>query len=92
MSALDSNDYILEDKHVIAITNRCPELEELDLGGGQENFISEVALSAIIEKLKNLVKLKLPNTSQIRFPKLLELRSMTNLKYLWVHVDLQGIS
>ena len=56
--------------------------------GGQENVISEVSLSAIIEKLQNLVKLKLPNTGQIGFPKLLELRSMPNLKYLWVHVDL----
>jgi hypothetical protein len=111
MSALDSNDYILEDKHVIAITNRCPELEELDLGGRQESFISEVALSAIIRKLQNLVKLKLPNTDQItgyippeklqnlikpklphtgqiQLGKLLELRSMANLKYLHVNVDL----
>ena len=87
ITGFDLEDYILEEKHVIDLANRCPQLEELDLGG-QENVISEVALSAIIEKLQNLVKLKLPNTSQIRFPKLLELRSMTNLKYLWVHVDL----
>ena len=59
--AVNSKDYILEDEHVIAVTNRCPELEELDLGGRDENFISEVALAAIIEKLQNLVKLKLPN-------------------------------
>ena len=85
--AFDSYENILEEEHVIALANRCPQLEELDLGG-QENVISEVSLSAIIEKLQNLVKLKLPNTGQIRFPKLLELQSMTNLKYLWVHVDL----
>ena len=107
--AIDSKDYILEDEHVIAITNGCPELEELDLGGW--HFISEVAVSAIIEKLKNLVKLKLPNTDQItghipleklqnlikpklhntgqiQLGKLLELRSMPNLKYLNVNVDL----
>ena len=87
ITGFDSEDYILEEKHVIALANRCPQLEELDLGG-QENLISEVALSAIIEKFKNLVKLKLPNTGQIQFPKLLELQSMTNLKYLWVHVDI----
>ena len=81
-------DYILEEKHVITLANRYPQLEELDLGG-QENVISEEALSAIIEKLQNLVKLKLPDTVQIRFHKLLELRSMTNLKYLWVHVVLE---
>ena len=81
-------DYILEEKHVIALANSYPQLEELDLGG-QDNVISEKALSAIIEKLQNLVKLKLPDTVQIRFPKLLELRSMTNLKYLWVHVVLE---
>ena len=87
ITAFDSEDYILEEKHVIALANRCPQLEELDLGG-QENVISEVALSTIIEKLQNLVKLKLPNTGQIQFPKLLELRTMPNLKYFWVHVDL----
>ena len=92
LSAFDSEeDYILEDEHIIAITNRCPQLEELDLGG-QENFISEVALFTIIEKLQNLVKLKLPNTGQIRFPKLLELRSMPNLKYLRIHVKLVDFS
>ena len=74
--------YKFEDEHVIAITNRCPELEELDLGEIEQNFICEVALAAIIEKLQNLVKLKLPNTDQIQFVKLLELRSMPNLKYL----------
>ena len=82
----DSEDYILEEEHVIALANRCPQLEELDLGG-QENFISEDALTTIIEKLQNLVKLKLPDTSQIPFPKLLELGSIPNLKYLRVHVD-----
>ena len=82
--AFDSEDYILEDEHVIAITNCCPQLEELDLGG-QENFVSEIALSAIIEKLQNLVRLRLPNTNQIRFPKLLEVGAMPNLKYLRVH-------
>ena len=86
--AVNSKDYILEDEHVIAVTNRCPELEELDLGGRQENFISEGALAAIIEKLQNLVKLKLPDTDQIQFVKLLELRTMPNLKYLYVHVEM----
>ena len=84
--AFDSEDYILEEEHIIALANRCPQLEELNLGG-QENFISEGALATIIEKLQNLVKLKLPDTGQIRFPKLLELGSMPNLKYLRVHVD-----
>ena len=70
ISALDSKDYILEDEHVIAITNGCPELEELDLGGRQASFISEVALTSIIEKLQNLVKLKLPNTGHIPLEKL----------------------
>jgi hypothetical protein len=37
----DSEDCILGEEHVIALANRCPQLEELDLGG-QENFISEV--------------------------------------------------
>ena len=45
ISAVDSKDYILEDEHVIAITNCCPKLEELDLGGRES--ISEVALSAM---------------------------------------------
>ena len=83
--AFDSEDdtCILEEEHVIALANRCPQLEELDLGG-QCNNISEVALSTIIEKLQNLVKLRLPDTGQIPFPKLLELGSMPNLKHLHV--------
>ena len=84
----DSEDYILQEKHVIALANRCPQLEELDLGG-QENFISELALSTIIEKLPNLIKLKLPDTGQIPFPKLLKLGSLPNLKHLRVHVDVK---
>ena len=88
ISTFDSEDYILKDEHVIVMTNRCPKLEELDLGGGCGNNISEVALTVIIEKLHNLVKLKLPDTGQIRFPKLLELGSMPDLKYLRVHVAL----
>ena len=87
--AFDSEDYILGDEHVIAITNCCPQLEELDLGG-QENVVSEVALSTIIEKLPNLVMLKLPNTAQIEFPNLLRVRSMPNLKHLRVHVVEKG--
>ena len=79
-----SEDDILEEEHVIALANRCPQLEELGLGG-QFNNISEVALSTIIEKLQNLVKLKLPDIGQIPFPKLLELGSMPNLKHLHVH-------
>ena len=86
ISAFDSEEYILGDEHVTAITNCCPQLEELDLGG-HEDVISEVALSTIIEKLPNLVMLKLPNTAQIEFPNLLRVRSMPNLKYLRVHVD-----
>ena len=85
---LDSKDAILEEEHVIAIANRCPQLEELDLGD-QENFISEVALSTIIEKLPNLIKLKLPDTCLVRFPKLLQLGSLPNLKHLRVHVDVK---
>ena len=88
ISTFDSEDYILKDEHVIVITTRCPKLEELDLGGGCGKNISELALTVIIEKLHNLVKLKLPDTGQIRFPKLLELRSMPNLKYLRVYVAL----
>ena len=73
---------ILEDEHVIAITNLCPGLEELDLGGKGTNF-SELALFAIIEKLQNLVKLRLPNSGRNLSEKvLLELGSMPNLKYL----------
>ena len=87
ISAVDSKDYILEDEHVIAITNCCPKLEELDLGG-RKSVISEVALSAIIDKLQNLVKLKLPDTDKIVLGNLLKLRSMPNLKYLHVDVDL----
>ena len=86
LRAFDSEDYILEEEHVIAIAKRCPQMEELDLGG-QESFISEVALSTIIEKLPNLIKLKLPDTGQIQFHKLLKLGSMPNLKHLRVHVD-----
>jgi hypothetical protein len=85
ISAFDSRDYILNDEHIIIITNYCPKLEELGLGVPGEG-ISEVALSSIIEKLQNLVKLKLPCTGQIPFPKLLELGSMPNLKYLRVPV------
>ena len=85
---LDSKDAILEEEHVIAIANRCPQLEELDLGD-QENFISEVALSTIIEKLPNLIKLKLPDTCLVRFPKLLQLGSLPHLKHLRVHVDIE---
>ena len=83
--AFDSEDQILEDEHVIVVTNRCPKLEELDLGG-HENGISELALSAIIEKSQNLVKLKLSYTDQIPFEKLLNLGSMPHLKYLRVDV------
>ena len=76
-------DYILEEEHVIAVANRCPQLEELDLGfQNKRNF--EVALSTIIEKLQNLVKLRLPDVGQIQFPKVLKLGSMPNLKHLYV--------
>ena len=79
--AFDSYD-ILEEEHVIALANRCPQLEELDLQS--RNYISEVALSTIIEKMPNLVKLRLSDTGQIPFPKLLELGSMPNLKHLYI--------
>ena len=87
ISGFDSGDYILKDEHVIVITNRCPKLEEFDLGGDGNN-ISEVALTVIIEKLHNLVKLMLPDTGQIQFSQLLKLGSMPNLKYLRVYVAL----
>ena len=74
---------ILEDEHVIAITNRCPSLEELDLGGSKGTNFTELALYAIIEKLQNLVKLRLPNFGGKFSEKvLLELGSMPNLKCL----------
>jgi hypothetical protein len=58
-----SSQYILEEEHVIALANRCPQLEELDLGFQKtRNF--EVALSTIIEKLPNLVKLRLPDDAE----------------------------
>ena len=74
---------ILEEEHVIALANRCPQLEELDLGY-QRKCISELVLSTIIEKLPNLVKLRLPDVGQIQFPKVLRLGSMPNLKHLYV--------
>ena len=75
---------MFKDEHVIAITNRCPSLEELALSGRGTHF-SELALSAIIEKLQNLVKLRLPNSGGNFSEKvLLELGSMPNLKYLQV--------
>ena len=73
---------ILKEEHVIALANRCPQLEELDLGG--RNCISEVALSTIIEKMPNLVKLRLPD-GQILSPMLLKLGSMPKLKHLQVY-------
>ena len=78
--------YILEEEHVIALANRCPQLEELDFGPwkGRENRNFEVALSTIIEKLPNLVKLRLPDVGQIQFPKVLKLGSMPNLKHLFI--------
>ena len=82
ISAFDSEDIILEEGHVIALANRCPQLEELDLGG--RNCISEVALSTIIEKMPNLVKLRLPDIGQTPFPKLFQLGSMPNLKHLYI--------
>ena len=83
ISTFDSGDYILKNEHVIALINHCPKLEELDLGGSN---ISEVALTVIIEKLQNLVKLKLSDTDRIPFGKLLNLGSMPHLKYLRVDV------
>ena len=80
--AFDSYKNILEEEHVIALANSCPQLEELDLGG--RNYISEVALSNIIEKMPNLVKLRLPDIGQTPFPKLFQLGSMPNLKHLYI--------
>ena len=81
--AFDFEDYILEEEHVIALANRCPQLEELDLGFCRRNWNFEVALSTIIEKLPNLVKLRLPD-GQILSPMLLKLGSMPKLKHLQV--------
>ena len=78
----DLRSYILEEEHVIALANRCPQLEELDLGF-QKNRNFEVAFSTIIEKMPNLVKLKLPGVGQIQSPKLLEL-GWPNLKHLHI--------
>ena len=78
---------ILEEKHVISITNRCPSLEELDLGGNKGTNFTELSLSAIIEKLQNLVKLRLPRPGGNFSEKvLLEfLGSMPNLKYFQIN-------
>ena len=84
LSLFGIRDCILEEEHVIALANRCPQLEELDLGY-QRECISELVLSTIIEKLPNLVKLRLPDVGQIQFPKVLKLGSMPNLKHLHVY-------
>ena len=83
----DLRSYFLEEEHVIALANRCPQLEELDFGPwkGRENRNFEVALSTIIEKMPNLVKLSLPGVCQILSPMLLKLGSMPNLKHLHVY-------
>ena len=88
-AAFDLKDIILEEEHVIALANRCPQLEELDLGD-HKNTISEAALSTIIKKSQNLVKLKLPEIGHLLWGNVLELESMPNLKYLHVPVDIDG--
>ena len=87
ISAFDSEDIILEEEHVIALANRCPQLEELDLGD-HKNTISEAALSTIIKKFQNLVKLKLPEIGHILWGNVQKLGAMPNLKYLHVPVDI----
>ena len=87
ISAFDSEDIILDEGHIIALANRCPQLEELDLGD-HKNTISEAALSTIIKKFQNLVKLKLPEIGHILWGNVRKLGAMPNLKYLHVPVDI----
>ena len=87
ISAFDSEDIILEEEHVIALANRCHQMEELDLGD-HKNTISEAALSTIIKKFQNLVKLRLPEIGHILWGNVRKLGAMPNLKYLHVPVDI----
>ena len=68
--------------HITALGQRCPNLEEFFLGG-EEYTLSESTLDAIIDNLKYLFKLRLPEYLG-EYSKLVRLSTMLNLKNLYI--------
>ena len=70
----------VKDDHVKILVSRLKKLKNLDLSG---TGITGKSLASIIEYAKeNLVTLNIAHTSKIKLSKFLELKSLTNLKYL----------
>ena len=65
---------------ITALGQKCPNLEEFFLGG-EEYTLSEATLDAIIDNLKSLFKLRLPEYLG-EYSKLLRVSKMPNLKNL----------
>ena len=70
----------LKDEHVNALVRRCNKITDLNLDG---TAISKVSLMSIIANLKHtLEKLRLPGWQNIHHKSLIQLKSLTRLKFL----------
>ena len=67
---------------ITALGQKCLNLEEFFLGG-EEYFLSEATLDAIIDNLKYLFKLRLPEYRG-KYSKLVRVSTMLNLKNLYI--------
>ena len=70
----------LTDEHVKALVSRCNKITDLNLDGTK---VSEVALMSIIGNLKlTLEKLRLPESQDIHYTNLIQLKSFSRLRIL----------
>lgn len=80
----------ITDGHIEALVNRCNQIKELYLNGSGP--ITDTALTSIINKLRNsLTTLNLSGCRQISRSKLLELKSMPQLKHLKISCNDQEL-
>ena len=79
-SATDPQPTIVTPDQITALGQKCPNLEDFFLGG-EKYTLSESTLDAIIDNLKSLFKLRLPEYLG-EYSKLLRVSKMPNLKNL----------
>ena len=80
----------ITDGHIEALVNRCNQIKELYLNGSGP--ITDTAVTSIINKLRNsLTTLNLSGCRQISRSKLLELKSMPQLKHLKISCNDQEL-
>ena len=76
----DAQPAIVTPDQIIALGQKCPNLEDFFLGG-EDYTLAESTLDAIIDNLKSLFKLRLPEYLG-QYSKLLRVSTMPNLKNL----------